>query len=105
MAKGFIPASWKTPVNVIINGVAVLATIISLAIAWSPLKANPYWGGTILTLWALVPPLYFWVEWNLFWVELDEAERERAKHNHELARNLWLGLIGVLSVSFGIKIL
>lgn len=46
----------------------------------------------IVGLWVLCPPIWFWIEWVLF----TEGNDERLKHTHDLARNIWIGLVVVL---------
>ncbi len=60
-------------------------------------------GKTLVAVWALAPPVFFWVDWVVFCRGLTEAEKSKAKHTHDLSRNIWLALIGVLVVVFGLK--
>lgn len=64
-----------------------------------PSLLEPY-GYVMLGLWALVPPLWFIYEWTLS-ASLTQKERDRIKHFHELARNLWLALIVALGAIMG----
>jgi hypothetical protein len=51
----------------------------------------------------LVPPITFWVDWVVFAHELDcEQKRDFAKHRHDLSRNIWIALAGILVYLFGI---
>jgi len=59
-------------------------------------------GGVTLAIWALGPPIFFWCDW-VFFLPADAADREVAKHTHDLSRNIWLGLIGILAVLFNVK--
>ena len=54
----------------------------------------------LIGFWALVPPVWFLLEWGWF---TGVGEEEHVKHAHELARNIWLALVVVLAVIAGIK--
>jgi hypothetical protein len=51
-------------------------------------------GKAIVALWAVGPPVFFWVDWVKFcaYMEPGSKERDVAKHTHDLSRNIWLGL-------------
>lgn len=59
-------------------------------------------GMFLIGFWAVVPPLFFWLDWVLFCSRLAPSDpaREVAKHTHDLSRNIWLALVGVLAVLF-----
>jgi hypothetical protein len=61
-------------------------------------------GYPILALWFLGPPVWFWTEWILFSPSFDEKERDRVKHLHDLARNIWLALVVVLAAILEISV-
>jgi hypothetical protein len=50
--------------------------------------------------WALVPPVWFMVEWYLF--TGNKEEFEYLKYSQELARNVWVALVIVLAKITGI---
>ena len=52
---------------------------------------------SILAFWVLMPPVFFWAEWMLFGKKFTEDERDRVKHYHEVARNMWVALVVLLS--------
>ena len=83
---------------------AVLA-ILSLGFAlWIRFGSSPCLkpvGNVILGLWTIRPPLWFMGEWNHS-LHLPPEEKKDIEHWHELARNLWLALIVVLSATMGI---
>jgi hypothetical protein len=57
-------------------------------------------GKVVVVIWAIGPPAFFWGDWVYFCGGLDDAAKEIAKHTHDLARNIWLGLLGVLTLAF-----
>jgi cytochrome b561 len=60
-------------------------------------------GYPVVAAWVLLPPVWFFFEWVVLCRDLkNKAERDRIKHLHELARNIWLGLVVVLALTFGI---
>ena len=50
----------------------------------------------IVGAWVFLPPIWFRAEWCWVSTAIDTKERERVKHMHDLARNLWLGLVVIL---------
>jgi hypothetical protein len=59
-------------------------------------------GKFIVAFWAIVPPVFFWWDWVHFCRDMkpDAPERDVAKHTHDLARNIWLGVVAVLTFAF-----
>jgi hypothetical protein len=64
----------------------------------NPLKPS------IVGVWVLLPPIWFWVEWVWVSRQIDEKERERIKHMHDLARNIWIALLAILVGLFDIDV-
>jgi hypothetical protein len=56
----------------------------------------------VIGFWAIVPPLFFWIDWVMFLP--GEADREVAKHTHDLSRNIWLALVVTLALIFEVKL-
>lgn len=86
------------------GGVAavVFAIISLLALACkSRLGSNAnIVGGFLVAVWAILPPAFFWLDWVHFCDGMSPADRDIAKHSHDLARNIWIGLLGVLTFGF-----
>jgi hypothetical protein len=85
-----------------------LFAIWSLSHALDPSSTFGPWtheefGRLLIGFWAVVPPLFFWLDWVLFCPSLSAADREIAKHTHDLSRNIWVALIAVLAVLFAVK--
>ena len=59
---------------------------------------------TIVGVWVLLPPIWFWVEWVWVSRQIDEKERGRIKHMHDLARNIWIALVAILVGLFDINV-
>jgi len=61
----------------------------------------------VLAVWTLIPPMYFWFDWEYLCKNIPKNERDqevaRVTHTHELARNVWLALVVVLAYAFGVK--
>ena len=55
----------------------------------------------------LGPPAFFWLDWVVLFdhqtVDAD-TRRDIAKYTYDLGRNIWLGLVAILTVPFNIKI-
>jgi hypothetical protein len=68
----------------------------------------------VIGSWALLPPIFFWADWVFYFEHgdtdqaitdaLHAALRDIAKHSHDLARNIWLGLLAILYVLFALKL-
>jgi hypothetical protein len=59
-------------------------------------------GKSLLAVWLLIPPVFFWMDWVVFSRNLTAPEREVAQHSHDLSRNIWLALVASLVVIFGL---
>jgi hypothetical protein len=87
---------------------AIIFAVVSLLAAANPhsrlgpLLDHDAWGKLIVAVWAVLPPVFFWVDWVKYcgYMHPSNPEREVAKHTHDLARNIWLGLLAVLTFSF-----
>jgi uncharacterized BrkB/YihY/UPF0761 family membrane protein len=55
-------------------------------------------GKLIVGFWAVIPPIFFWIDWVVLYSRI--ADRDAAKHTHDLSRNIWLGLVGILAYAF-----
>jgi hypothetical protein len=68
--------------------------------AWLSEPTHKTLGKFIVAFWAVVPPVFFWWDWVYFCAGLGAPERDIAKHTHGLARNIWLGLVAILTFAF-----
>jgi hypothetical protein len=59
------------------------------------------WGYVMIGIWAIAPPVWFFLEYA-WWPPAQGHEDERARHFHDLARNIWLALIVILAVLMGV---
>jgi hypothetical protein len=101
----------RNRLNIGLGGIGAILGILSL---WAGSDATSKWpfashetlGSWLVAFWVLVPPLYFWIDWVGFcsYMGADDDNRDVAKHTHDLSRNIWLGLIAVLTVLFKISI-
>ena len=57
-------------------------------------------GKLIVKFWAIIPPMFFWIDWVVFCHSLPQDDRDIATHTHDLSRNIWLGLVGILAYAF-----
>jgi hypothetical protein len=98
--------NWFNGIFGIISAIAALAC---LAIAKGSLgegiqgweKQHAY---AIVGAWAVLPPVFFWVDWVVFCQTMSKDELDRAKHTHDLSRNIWLALVILLGAVLGIKL-
>ncbi len=88
--------AWGTALSIIFAVVSVLAALNPHS-RLGPWLDHDAWGKLIIGVWTIAPPVFFWADWVFF---CEAADREVAKHTHDLARNIWLGLLGVLTFTF-----
>jgi hypothetical protein len=84
---------------------AVLFAIISLLALVCKKQLPAGWnadnvGGFLVAVWAILPPAFFWLDWVYLCRGMSPADRDIAIHSHDLARNIWIGLLGVLTFGF-----
>jgi hypothetical protein len=87
---------------------SIIFAVISILAAINPhskvgtLLDHEGWGKVIVFVWAVFPPVFFWWDWVYFLKDdaADADSRKVAKHTHDLARNIWLGLLAILAFSF-----
>jgi hypothetical protein len=78
--------------------VAVLYSLGCIDVCyWKPI------GGVIVGGWAIIPPVWLFYDWVFFRDKVSRLEWDAIKHTHDLVRNLWLGLLGVLTALFGFR--
>lgn len=97
----------RNRLNIVLGAVGVIFGLLSL---WAALTAGSTWifasheqlGSYLLAIGILLPPLYFWIDWVWFcsYMPANDENRDIAKHTHDLSRNIWLGLIAILTVLF-----
>jgi hypothetical protein len=57
---------------------------------------------TMLVLWAVLPPMWFWFEYVVLWEhekrlgKVSPSDFQDFKHQQELSRNIWLAFVGLL---------
>jgi hypothetical protein len=57
-------------------------------------------GKFLVAVWAILPPAFFWYDWVYLCDGLSPPALDFAKHTHDLARNIWIGLLGVVAFGF-----
>jgi hypothetical protein len=91
----------------ICNLFAAVALTLSLAVGlvtlrWQGSEWREMLGRVVVSLWTLIPPIYFWSDWYFLRSQLNQQEKEEVKHAHDLSRNIWLALVIVLGPLFGV---
>ena len=62
-------------------------------------------GPFVVGIWVLFPPIFFWIHWVWFSDELKTQQtQDFVKHSHDLSRNIWIALAGILAYLFGIPL-
>jgi hypothetical protein len=92
---------WGTLLSIILAAVSVLAALNphSKLGTWLDHKM---WGAVIVAVWAIAPPVFFWIDWVYFlkYESADSEARKIAEHTHDLARNIWIGLLTAVTLAF-----
>jgi len=80
---------------------AVLSLVLAIRIPRRQVGKPAGWRAYVLVgAWALIPPLWFIVEWHFF--DVKKGEFEHFKYSQELARNVWVAFVIVLAKITGI---
>jgi hypothetical protein len=90
----------------IAGGLAVLSLVCAAVFQLRNIQDH-WFGKLVVGVWVLLPPIFFWCDWVFFCTFTGDdatAKLDRAKHTHDLSRNIWLGFVIVLGVLFGIKL-
>ena len=94
--------------NWVFGALSVLIALLSLKMGLDQ-DSTLFWlnheqtGYVLLAFWGLAPPAFFWVDWVVFCRGMSKNDRDTAKHTHDLSRNIWLALIALVAILFGIK--
>ena len=101
-------SAWAFSISVILALISIWWAICHRLHAckciWGNNLAGDEWPSKILILfWVALPPLWFFFEWIILCPKLPKDERERIAHPHDLARNVWLALVGFLIVILEVK--
>jgi hypothetical protein len=94
-----------TRLSIVVGFVSlVLGLASSFKLGPSGLKA---WGPFVVGIWVLFPPIFLWFHWVCFSDEFlkDPQARDFVRHAHDLSRNIWIALAGILAYLFGIPLL
>jgi len=95
----------RTGFNWVCGFIAVIFAGWTIYVAWNKdftcgQLTHDDLGKLIVGFWAVVPPIFFWFDWVVLYNRIDPAARDTAKHTHDLSRNIWLGLVGILFFAF-----
>ena len=83
------PAAMKTA-QYTLGSIAVVGAVLSLVISYN----FSSWRAFILCIWAILPPMYFWIEYYCFYDHV--VPLEQFKYGQEVSRNIWAGVLAVL---------
>jgi hypothetical protein len=61
-------------------------------------------GKLLIGFWLIAPPVFFWVDWVRFCRNMQPDDRKITEHTHDLARNIWIGLVAILAVLFAVRL-
>jgi hypothetical protein len=93
--KWVVPISW-------LSGLLAVGSLMIAGLQRASPRFADWFCLSVVGFWVLVPPVWFWFEWYYLCRQLPLGERDRIKHLHDLARNIWLALVAVLVVLFGL---
>ena len=94
--------------NCLGTGLSIVFAVVSVLAALNPhskiggMLDHKAWGAVIVAVWAILPPAFFWWDWvhYLQHEPADSEARKIAEHTHDLARNMWLGLLALVTLGF-----
>jgi len=96
--------NWVQLVTAIVAVVLAVATVTGMILHNPPAAADgekppkPRWALLAMVFWALVPPAYFWYEFNVMWkTGAPTVSLEVFKYSQELSRNIWLAFVALLA--------
>ena len=85
---------------------ALLSVVFAIAYKFKWIEFPELYGYILLGLWVIVPPIWFFCEYLKEFPkghDRDQSEVERLKHLQDLARNIWLAQIILLTSIMGVK--
>jgi hypothetical protein len=93
------------PTAGILAAIAAIATIGALLLdpPTNNLAASgkPAWALVALVLWAVVPPMWFWLEHFYVWRGAGIADTfDLHKYGQEVSRNIWLAFVALLAALY-----
>ena len=83
-------------VNLVFAVLAIIGVVCSLLVADFPDDWTKKLRGSIVAIWLVGPPIYFYIEWVFLYKESDEYPLEKFKYSQGLARSIWLAVTAVL---------
>ncbi len=79
-------------INIVLAGIGVLFAVICFISA----DAIEWIKKTLVAVWILVPPVYFYIEWVFLYEESDEYPLGKFQYSQKLARDVWLAITAIL---------
>ena len=101
--------SWRRNTVLVVFYFLVILGILALIVMLYPSLAecsNKKLAKLSLVCCGILPPLWFWFEYNYIWWRAPEDKRPKFnefKYGHDLARNLWLSFYAVLLILYFYK--
>jgi hypothetical protein len=87
---------------------AVLLFIVGLVVqVWgqahsssAPAPSLKVLKAVILSMWFVLPPIWFWFEYHIFFRHLSADERQSLKEYQEVSRNVWAGAAALFGLIY-----
>ena len=110
--RGVDPQKWGYDAHWWMNSIATYGALVTVAMSAlaKPLvrryrksepTLRPKEKGLILAFWIIAPPLWFLIEYYAFFRIFEHfREDEHIRHFHELARNLWIAVVVLLTALY-----
>lgn len=54
----------------------------------------------LISLWVVVPPIYFYLEWTWLYRENSEYPLEKFQYSQKLAKDVWLAITAILAAIY-----
>jgi len=93
-------------IEFLVISATLLVAVVYAFFTYDKDHSNSIWPKVWFAFVALVPPIYFWIDWRCFGrrVSEDDKESRYVMHLHELGRNVWLAALGLLAIAYGFKL-
>jgi len=88
---------------------AILLFVLALLVQFAPQTGSAHppspdpWKAIkalLLSMWLILPPIWFWFEYHIFFHHLSADERQSLKEYQEISRNVWAGVAALFALIY-----
>ena len=89
-------SKWHTVINALLAITGLVFAVICFVYADLPDDTNKLIKGILVSIWLVLPPAYFFVEWVFLYKESTEYPLEKFQYSQKLAKDFWFAVTIVL---------